>query len=103
MADFVKNGHFFGSGMTCDRVLFVLLVSRAILLCLLKEQTRPDRRSFLTQNMSVFHKIGNKKFNFFYFLTKSLTYRNSLDVRASTDVKMDQKFQLEPDQNPIRT
>ena len=27
MADFVKNGHFFGSGMTCDRVLFVLLVS----------------------------------------------------------------------------
>ena len=46
MADLVKNGHFFGSGMTCDRVLFVLLVSRVILLCL---QTRPDRRSFLTQ------------------------------------------------------
>ena len=26
-----------------------------------------------------------------------------MDVRASTDVKRGQKFQLEPDQNPIRT
>ena len=30
MANFVKNGHFLGSGMTCDRVLFVLVVMRAI-------------------------------------------------------------------------
>ena len=30
MANFVKNGHFFGSEMTCDRVLFVLVVMRAI-------------------------------------------------------------------------
>ena len=67
MANFVKNGHFLGSGMTCDRVLFVLLVSRVILLCLLKEQTRPDRRSFLTQKMAVFHKIGDKKFKFLFF------------------------------------
>ena len=28
MADLVKNGHFLGSGMTCDRVLFVLVVMR---------------------------------------------------------------------------
>ena len=27
MADFMKNGHFFWSGMTCNRVLYVLLVS----------------------------------------------------------------------------
>ena len=26
MADLVKSGHFFGSGMTCDLVLFVLVV-----------------------------------------------------------------------------
>ena len=38
-----------------------------------------------------------------YFLTKILTCPNFLDVRASTDVKRGQKFQLEPDQNPIGT
>ena len=44
---FCEKKPFFGSGMTCE-VLFVLLVSRVILLCLLKKQTRPNHRSFLT-------------------------------------------------------
>ena len=62
-------------------VLFVLLVSRVILL---------------------FIKSAIKNSNS-YLLTKILTCPNFLDVRASTDVKRGQKFQLEPDQNPIRT
>ena len=32
-----------------------------------------------------------------------LTCPNSLNVRASTDIKRGQNFQLEPNQNPIRT
>ena len=84
--NFVKNGHYFGSGMTCDRVLFVLLVSRVILLFLLKEQTRPDRRSFLTKKWPFFTKLAVRNSNS-YFLVKVLTCPTSLDVRASTDVK----------------
>ena len=75
MADLVKNGHFFGSGMTCDRVLFVLLESRVI--------SDPKK-------MAIFHKIGHKKFKSLFLV------RISLIVRASTDVKSGQKFQLEP-------
>ena len=72
-------------------VLFVNLVSTVRWLCLLKEQTRPNRRSFLTTKMAVFDKISHKKFKF-YFLVKILTYPNYLNVRASTDVKSGQKF-----------
>ena len=49
-----------------------------------------------------FTKLAVKNSNS-YFLVKVLTCPNSLDVRASTNVKRGQKFQLEPDQNPIRT
>ena len=30
MADFTENGHILGSGMTCELVMCVLLVSRVI-------------------------------------------------------------------------
>ena len=36
-----------------------------------------------------------------YFFLKILTFPNSLSLRASTDVKTGQKFELEPGQNPI--
>ena len=49
-----------------------------------------------------FTKLAVKNSNS-YFLVKVLTCPNFLDVRASTDFKRGQKFQLEPDQNPIRT
>ena len=75
MADFVKNGHFLGSGMTCDRVLFVLLESRVI--------SDPKKWPFFKKFKSL-------------FLVKISTCPNSLIVRASTDVKSGQKFQLEP-------
>ena len=52
--------------------------------------------------MAIFNKISHKKFKFLFF-DQNLTCPNSLDVRASTDVKRGQKFQLEPDQNLIRT
>ena len=89
--------------MTCDRVLFVLLVSTEDdgLLTKTTNKTRsqviPDlkKRPFFTKSA-----IKNSNS---YFLTKILTCPNSLDVRASTDVKRGQKFQLEPDQNLIRT
>ena len=87
MADFVKNGHFLGSRMT----LFSKSTNKT------HSQVIPD-----PQKWPFFTKSAIKNSNF-YFLTKILKCPNSLDVRASTDVKRAQKFQLEPDQNPIRT
>ena len=80
MANFVKNGHFWGSGMTCDRVLFVLVVMRAIL-----DPKKKEKWSFST-------KLAIKIQIFFV----KIKCPNSLSVRASTDVKSGQKFQLEP-------
>ena len=79
MADLVKNGHFLGSGMTYDRVLFVLLESRVI--------SDPKKWPFFTKSAL---KNSNP------LLVKISTCPNSLIVRASTDVKSGQKFQLEP-------
>ena len=79
--------------MTC-KVLFVLLVSRVILLCLLKKQTRPNHRSFLTpKKWPFFTKSAITKSNS-YFFTKILTCPNFLDVRASTNVKRGQNSNL---------
>ena len=71
MADLVKNRHFFGSGMTCELVLFVN-----------KNRLFFTKSAIKNTNPNVFHKI--------------LTCPNSLSVRAFTDVKSGQKFQLEP-------
>ena len=80
MTHFVKNGHFLGSGMT-----------------LLSKRTNKTRSQVIPdpKKMAIFDKIGHRKFKF-YFLVKILTCPNSLSVRASTDVKSGQKFQLEP-------
>ena len=56
----------------------------------------------LPKKWPFFTKLAIKNSNS-YFLVKVLTCPNFLDVRASTDVKRGQKFQLEPDQNPIGT
>ena len=91
--DFVKNSHFFGSGMTCE-VLFVLLVSRVILLCLLKKtnktqsQVIPDPKKWPFFTKSAITKSNS------YFFTKILTCPNFLDVRASTNVKRGQNSNL---------
>ena len=89
LANFVKNGHFL---VRNDLRSGLVLVSRVILLCLLKEQTRP-RRSFLTQKMAFFHKIYCKNSNSF-LLVKVLSCPNFLDVRASTNVKRGQNSNL---------
>ena len=94
MADFVKNGHFLGSGMTCDWGLFVFLVSTVRWLCLLKEQTRPGHS--WPKKWLFFTKSAVKKSNS-YFLVKVLICPNSLNVRASTNVKRGQKFQMHQD------
>ena len=78
MANFVKNGHFLGSGMTYDRVLFVL-------------------RSFLTPKkwkMVVFNKVGHKKFKFL-FLGQNFDMPKFFEFQSIL-VKSGQKFQLEP-------
>ena len=81
MADYVKNGHFLEQKRTNKT----------------RSQVIPDPKKW-----PFFTKLAIKNSNS-YFLVKVLTCPNSLDVRASTDVKRGQKFQLEPDQNSIRT
>ena len=54
------------------------------------------------QKSPFIHKISPKKSKSSIFL-KILTFPNSLNLRASTDVKSGQNFQLEPGQNPIGT
>ena len=98
MANFAKNGHFL---VRNDLRSGLVLVSRVSLMCLLKKQTRPDRNPD-PKIWPFFTILAVKNFNS-YFLVKVLTCPNSLDIRASTDIERVQKFQLEPDQNPIGT
>ena len=103
MANFVKNGHFFWvrndlrSGLVCS-------FSKQSHLTMLTKRTNKTRSQVIPdpKKWPFFTKSAIKNSNS-YFLTKILTCPNFLDVRASTDVKRGQKFQLEPDQNPIRT
>ena len=82
MANFVENDHF--------SFFWVRYGSHYY-----KNKQDPIAGHSWPQKMAIFDKIGHKKFKF-YFLVKILTCPNSLSVRASTDVKSGQKFQLEP-------
>ena len=52
--------------------------------------------------MVFFNKIANKKFKFLFF-GQNFDMSKFFECQSSTDVKRGQKFQLEPDQNPIIT